>query len=762
VIQTNTPEFEELTAFQAAGMQMSVRRQGVENLGRAVRSEFVTGNYFETFGIRAFAGRVLSPTDDRAAAPPVAVISYHAWKALYASDPSVIGSTFIVEDHPVTVIGIAPPGFYGETLRSDPPDLWLPLQQEPLINGQNSLLHQSISAWLRVIGRVRPGANVAAIGPRLTAILRRWLRDDAGFPAAWIPEIVRLMPRQNIAIVPAGSGVAAMKEDYGRSLQILFGVCGLVLLIACANVANLMLARAMARRSQTSLRIAMGASRARLIRQSLTESVFLSIAGFAVGLIVADFVGRLLLNLVFHSDHLIALDTTPSLPVLAFAFGVSLITAMLFGAAPAWFATRTDPIEALRGVNRSTRDSSSFSRQALLVLQATISVVLVAGAAMLTRSLYNLEGQNFGFEVSHRIEVNLNSPPATYSVDRLNALYLNLERHLREIPGVENEGLAMYNPLTDNWGESIVVDGHPRPTFSDNSNSSLDRVSTTYFQTLGQTLLRGRTFNDADNSSSTAVAVVNETFVRRFFPQEDPMGKHFGIDLPENARTFQIVGVVRDAKYTQPQNPARPMFFVPLQQSVRYANPLLDKLENRSHYIGGILIQSRLDAGVLEPMIKKALGETDPNLTIINIRTLQQEVDLDFDQQRAVAGLAALFGGIALLLAAVGLYGVTAYAVAQRTSEIGLRMALGANRTTVIRLVLNSAFRKVALGLVLGIPLAIGAGRLISSQLYQVAGWDPIALAAAIGSLGFAAFLAALIPATRASSIDPIQALRTE
>jgi predicted permease len=435
---------------------------------------------------------------------------------------------------------------------------------------------------------------------------------------------------------------------------------------------------------------------------------------------------------------------------------------MLFGAAPAWFATRTDPIEALRGVNRSTRDNSSFSRQALLVLQATISVVLVAGAAMLTRSLYNLEGQNFGFEVAHRIEINLNSPPATYSVDRLNALYPDLERHLREIPGVENTGLAMYNPLTDNWGESIVVDGHPRPTFSDNSNSSWDRVSTTYFQTLGQNLLRGRTFNDADNSSSTPVAVVNETFVHRFFPHEDPMGRHFGMDLPENARTFQIVGVVHDAKYFRPEEPARPMFFVPLLQSVRYANPLLDKLENRSHYIGGVLIESHLDAGVLEPMIKKALGETDPNLTIINIRTLQQEVDLDFDQQRAVAGLAALFGGIALLLAAVGLYGVTAYAVAQRTSEIGVRMALGADRTSVIRLVLNSAFRKVALGLVLGIPLSIGAGRLISSQLYHVAGWDPVALATAVGSLGFAAFLAALIPAARASSIDPIRALRVE
>ncbi|HEX4809551.1 MAG TPA: ABC transporter permease [Bryobacteraceae bacterium] len=762
IIQANAPEFQELTAFQAAGHQMSVRRQGTEHFGRSVRSEFVTGNYFDTFGIRSFAGRVLSPADDRAAAVPVGVLSYQAWKAFYGGDPSVIGSTFVVEDHPITVIGIAPPGFYGETLRSSPPDLWLPLQQEPLINGKNSLLHQAISSWLRVIGRARPGANVAPVAPRLTALLRGWLQNDAGFPAVWIPEIVRLLPRQTIAIVPAGSGVAAMKEDYGRSLEILLVVCGMVLLIACANVANLMLARAMARRGQTALCLAMGASRSRIIAQSLTESVFLSLAGFVAGLIVADAVGRLLLNLAFHSNHLMALDNTPSLPILGFALALSLLTAILFGAAPAWFATRTDPIEALRGANRSTRDSSSISRKVLLVLQATIAVVLVAGAAMLTRSLSNLENQDFGFETAHRIEINLNSPPATYSVDRLNALYPSLERHLLEIPGVENAGLAMYNPLTDNWGEQIVVDGHPKPTFSDNSNSSWDRVSTTYFQALGQRVLRGRPFNDADNSSSTPVAVVNETFVHRFFPHEDPMGKRFGMDLPENARTFQIVGIARDAKYTDPQNPVRPMFYVPLLQSVRYANPLMDMLEIRSHYIGGALIESRLDAGVLEPMIKKALGETDPNLTIIGVRTLKQEVDLSFDQQRAVSSLAALFGAVALLLAAIGLYGVTAYSVAQRTGEIGVRMALGADRGSVIRMVLNSAFRKVAIGLILGIPLSIGAGRLISSQLYDVAGWDPLALTAAILSLGFAAFLAALIPATRASSIDPIQALRVE
>src|SRR5205085_3898719 len=313
-------------------------------------------------------------------AAPVAVLSYRAWRGSYGADPSVIGSSLMVEGHPFTIAGIAPPGFFGETLQSDPPDLWLPLQQEPLVNGENSLLHQSIGAWLRVIGRLRPNATVAGMSPRLTAVLRQWLKNDSGFPPEFMPEINSVLAKQNIRVVPAGGGVATMKADYGSSLNILLTVCCLVLLIACANIANLLLARGMARRSQTSVRIALGASRARLVRQSLTESVLLSLAGGISGLFVADVSGRLILALAFYSAHFLPIDTDPSLPVLAFAFALSLATGALFGAAPAWFATHTDPVEALRGANRSTRDNSSLPQKALLVLQAALSVVLLAGA----------------------------------------------------------------------------------------------------------------------------------------------------------------------------------------------------------------------------------------------------------------------------------------------------------------------------------------------------------------------------------------------
>ncbi|MGA2590216.1 MAG: ABC transporter permease [Bryobacteraceae bacterium] len=761
-LKAAAPEFEEVAAFQAASGQFSVRREGVESAAQPIRGEFVTGNYFSTFGIRPFAGRLLSPDDDRPSAAPVAVLSFRAWQAVCGGDPTVVGANYVVEGHPFTIVGIAPPGFFGETLRSDPPDLWVPVQQEPLIDGEGTLLRQSVSAWLRAIGRLRPGATTAGMSARLTTVLRQWMQNESGYPAVWMPEITRLIPKQNINVVPAGGGVAAMKEDYGRSLQILLAVCGLVLLIACANVANLLLARGMARRSQTAIRLAIGASRSGIVLQSLGESVLLAIGGGVAGLLVAIGAARLILALAFHGARVLPISSTPSIPVLAFAFGLSLLTGILFGTAPAWFATHTDPAEALRGTGRSTRDSSSFSRRALLVVQATLSVVLVSGAAMLARSLGNLERQDFGFQIANRVTVQLNSPPATYTPGRLDALYRDVEERLDQIPGVERSGLALYNPLTDNWGELIFVAGHPPAVLSENSVASWDRVSSGYLQAVGQPIVRGRGFTTADTATTEPVAVVNEAFVRRFLSHEDPLDKHFGIDMPENAGTFRIVGVVRDAKYVEPDKPARPMFFVSLAQRVNYKQELMQKLELRSHFIGAALLVARGKQGNLEPLIRKAFSAADPNLTVIGVRTMQQQVELEFDQQRAVASLAGLFGIVALILAAVGLYGVTAYAVAQRTGEIGVRVALGAGWGNVVQLVLRGAFKTVAFGFILGVPLAIGAGRLMSSQLYGVLSWDPFALSVAVASLGVCAFLAAIIPAARAASIDPIRALREQ
>src|SRR5216684_4291118 len=321
-LKAEAPEFEQLTAFQAGGF-------------------------------RAFGGRVFTADDDTPASPPVVVISHHSWEAIYGGDQSLVGQTLVIEGHPFTVAGVAPPGFFGDTLRNNPPDLWIPIQHEPMVTGANSLLRQPVSAWLRVIGRLKPGATADGIAPRLTNVLRQWIPRDSGWPANWLTDVDHLLPKQTIAIVPAGAGVGVMKEQYASSLQLLMAVCGLVLLIACANVANLLLARSVARRTQTAIRMAIGASRSQIVTQALVESILLAIGGGIAGLVVAMGAARLLLSLAFSVSTFLPISTRPSPLVLAFAFGVAVITGVLFGAVPAWLATRTDPIDALRGSGRS-------------------------------------------------------------------------------------------------------------------------------------------------------------------------------------------------------------------------------------------------------------------------------------------------------------------------------------------------------------------------------------------------------------------------
>ena len=445
-LKAEVPEFDEVAAFQAGGVRFGVRRAGGTAAARPLRSEYVSGNYFSTLGVKSFGGRLLTLEDDKPSSAPVMVISHQTWQSDYGADPSVVGSTFMVEGHPFTVIGVTPPGFFGETLRGNPPDMWIPLHQEPTIAGNAALLRQSISAWLRVIGRLHPGASTDGMEARLTGVLRRWMQYDAGYPSNWMPGIIRILPKQVLHVVPAGAGVAEMKEQYGLSLQILLGVCGIVLLIACANVANLQLARAVSRRTQTALRLALGATRRQIIGQALIESILLAIAGGIAGLAVAIAAARLLLMLAFRSASFLPISTLPSPLVLAFAFGVALLTGMIFGSAPAWFATRSNPVEALRGSGRSTTDHSSFARKALLIVQAALSVVLIAGATMLARSLSKLEHQDFGYRTEGRVVVWLNRPPSTYPLPKLAALYRQIEERNEWHPRRERVGPGAIQP----------------------------------------------------------------------------------------------------------------------------------------------------------------------------------------------------------------------------------------------------------------------------------------------------------------------------
>lgn len=762
-LQAASPEFEQMTAFQAGRSIFSVRRAKVDAESKPLASEYVTGNYFETFGIRAFAGRALRPSDDQPTAEPVAVLSYSSWQQNYGSDPAVIGSNFVIQGHPFTVVGIAPPGFYGETLSSNPPDLWLPLHQKILISGDSTILmHPAYMAWLRVIGRVKPGASTSAVPARLTLILRQWLQHDAEWPPTYSVQLPKLLPHQFIKIAPAGSGINALKKNYVSGLRILLGVCCLVLLIACANVANLLLARGTARRAQTSVRLALGASRKRLIRQSLTESLVLSVLGGAAGVGLAYVGVKVMVALAFPSAKSVPISATPSLPVLCFSLGLSLLTGVLFGIIPAWLASHAQPLEALRGVNRSTRDRSSLPQKAFVVLQATLSIVLLFGAGLLTRSLVKLQHQNFGYDIDHRVVVEISGPLATYSSTRQDALYKELQDRLSHIPGVISADLGMSTPFNGGEDEYLVREGQNTPDVNSDSDSELNYVTPGYLDTMGQHILRGRGLTDEDTASTRNVAVVDENFVHRFFkPGEEPLGTHFGIFLSKYSHTYEIVGIMNSANYYGSTDEHSPLFFAPLAQHVHYDADAFN-LDELTHVVEGAVLRIRGSEEGLEPRIRKVFSDVDPNLTIRKIEPLQNRIEENYSQPRLIAEMTSLFGILALFLAALGLYGVTAYTVEQRASEIGVRMALGSSRGGVVKLVLRGAFLQVLIGLVIGIPVAILCGRLIAAQLYQVKSWDPLILAGSVGALGVCALVASVIPAQRAASINPVTALRSE
>jgi predicted permease len=763
-IAASAPEFEQTAAFESWFSSFSVRRTESNDPAKPLRSEYVSGNYFATLGVQAYAGRTLLPSDDQPAAAPAAMLSHRVWQQEYASDPKVVGSVFLIDGHSFTIVGITPPGFYGETLRSDPPEIFVPLQQEPLLAGQNTVLKAPL-AWLRIIGRLKPDAKTDGMAARFTTITRDWLLRELGaeYPQ-YLDQLKKVLPTENVNIVPAGGGVAEMKAGYKSSLRILMVVCGLVLLIACANLANLFLARGSARGTQAAVRLAMGATKMRLVRQSLTETLVLALLGGVAGILIAFAGVKLIVALAFHSARFVPIDARPSLAVLGFAFGMALVTGLLFGTAPAWFAARTNPAVVLHGAGRSTRDSRALPQKTLVVVQAALSVVLLTGAGLLTRSLMKMEHQNFGFETDHRVSLRVNGPFSAYSSEKLDATYRALEERLKRIPSVEGVALAMYTPFTNNWDAMVARQGQGKIDVNGDNASSWDRVSAGYLELMGQRILRGRSISEHDTASTPNVAVVDEAFVKKFFkPGEEPIGTHFGMNDEQYSGMFEIVGVVRTANYTDPSGHWRmPLLFVPLAQRSHYNTAMSQMIEDRSHLIEAVVLQLRGSMQGLEPQVRRAFSDVDSNLTLITMRTMDEQVADRMDQARSVSQLTGLFGILALILAAVGLYGVTAYGVERRTGEIGVRIALGANRMQVVAMVMRGAFVQILIGLVIGIPASIACARLIASQLYEVKGWDPVVLCGSVAALALCALVASLVPARRAATINPVRALRAE
>jgi len=759
-LRSNTPEFEQLAAAQAGEWRWSVRRGNA--LPKSMRGEFVSGNYFSTLGIGSYAGRVFSDSDDAASAAPAVVVSYKTWQSEFAADPSIIGSTVFVQARPFTVIGVAPPGFFGDRVSDSSPDFWMPVYTETYVRGEgSSILHHEESHWLYPIGRVRPGTQIGPLQAKLSATLRQWIYTR---PALTSNGGTAVVPRQHIVLTAAGGGIQNLQQQTGKGLKMLMILSSVVLLIACANIANLMLARATARRAEVAVRMALGAGRRRVVRQILTESILLSCIGGLAGLGVAYAGAHAILALAFPDSHNLAISASPSWPVLGFAFAVSLLTGILFGTGPAWLSSHAQPAEVLRGVNRSTRDRSSFPQKALVIFQVALSVVLLAGAILMTKSLANLENQKFGVSTANRYVLHVDPAGAGYDVQRLPGLYRQIEDRFSALPGVANIGMSMYSPLEgDNWGECVIQQGHGAPHPGDHCGASWVRVSTHFLDSIGVPVVQGRGFTEQDTASSPQVVLVNQEFVRKFFPNQNPIGQHFGIDLPQYSGSWEIVGVFADFKLNNPRDPVRAVYLRPVtQQFMGYKEAELKGGEVSSMFMNAMVLNFNRPQPNADALIRQTLAGIDPNLTVLDLRSFDAQVAGNFNQERLIARLTSLFGVLALILASIGLYGVMSYFVARRTSEIGIRMALGATRSSVVSLVLRGVFLQIGLGLALGIPAALVAGHFMKSMLYEVIPYDPFALGEATMVLAVCAALAGFIPAQRAASIEPMKALRTE
>ena len=757
MFKKNLPEFEELAATASfyGGGPLTVRRAGPDTLAKSMVGTFVSGNYFGVFALSPAAGRLFVDADDQKGASVTAVMSYDAWQRDYAGDRRVVGSTFYVNGKPAIVIGVAPKGFYGDRIDTNPPSFFFPMNAMDEVIGA-SFFTDPCKQWAYLIGRVKPGTSLPALQAKASTLLKHQLATLKTFSD---PRAQKVLPLTHVVLTPGGGGIQNMQNGYKDRLKLLQWIAALVLFVACANIANLLLVRGMGRRGEFSIRSALGARRSRLVRQLLQESVVLSVMGGLLGLAVSYLGAHALLALAFPDQHDMPVTASPSPLVIVFAFALSLLTGILFGLAPAFLVARNRPADALRSNSRTTAHGASLLQRGLVVLQAALSFVLLVAAGLFAQSLTKAESVDMKLETTNRYIAHINPQGAGYKTTEVEFLYQNIVDRFHAIPGVLKVGVSTYTPMEANdWNSGVKVQGDPNL----NKTASWVKATPEYFDAVGTHLVMGRGFTPQDTMNSLPVAVVNQEFVKQFFGNRNPIGHRFGFDDPLHPGTdgaHEIVGVVEDTTYTSIYWKNHAMYFLPLTQPAGLATP---GDPDQSVYAGAIVIETTHSVPGFEKVVGDTLASINPNLTMLKFQTFGQQIDDRFTQERLISRLTSLFGLLALLLAAIGLYGVTAYTVVRRTPEIGVRMALGAARSRVIGMVMRGAMLQTVAGLAIGIPVAIFCVRYIKSQLYEITSVSAPVMTIAIAVLALAAAIAGIVPARRAASIDPVRALRIE
>jgi predicted permease len=730
-------------------------RVAVEAPGSGVVTEdatvnLVSGSYFSVLGVSPFRGRSLVPEDDRAkSSNPVAVVSYEFWIRKLAENPAVIGQTVRLNKYPYVIIGIAAPGFFGDTV-GEKQDFWVPVSMQPQMMPGRPWLDDIHASWLRVMARLKPGVGRSQAEANLDVLFQQWLQGPQG--RSLDPGDQQGLKQQKISVVPGGGGFSGLRPEFSRPLLLLMAIVGLVLLIACVNVANLMLARANSRQREIAVRLAIGASPAHLIRQLLTESALLAFAGGLAGLLVAHWGTASLLKLSLSARAAEGLRVSPDWRVLAFTACVCLVTGLLFGLAPALRSAKLAVAPTLKENTAAQAGSGRFPLGKILVAsQVAVCLLVLFAAGLLVRSLKNLRDLDLGYSRDNILMARVDPVAAGYKPAQLIDYEREMSARLAALPGVRNV-TASENGLFSGTesADQMKIEGYT-PSRDKDRVVYWDQVGDNYFHALGIPILAGREFGPQDTPTSLKVAIINESMAKFYFGHANPIGRKMWIDDQEHKdQPMEIVGVARDVRDHTLRGPVQRRFYVPTGQA-------LDAI-----YAINFEIQTAGKPQDLTEPVRKSFAALDANVPVSRIRTLDELVDSSISKDILVARLSTFFGLLALVLACVGLYGVMSYTVSRRTREIGVRMALGAQRTQVLGMVLNEGLKLVLIGIVVGIPVALLASRVFSSMLFGLSPADPLSMLTVIAVLGSIATLAGLIPARRATKVDPIVALRYE